>query len=84
VPLGRSLEEIDEIFLDSKGFFDTVRVSKGLPAKHLSDYRFRAAKRASDAAALPDGESTPPSKSEADHIDDQSEQDRSEHLVEVA
>jgi len=28
---GRSLEEIDDIFIQSKGAFDTVRVAKEMP-----------------------------------------------------
>ncbi|KAL2799917.1 general substrate transporter [Aspergillus keveii] len=34
---GRSLEEIDEIFLQSRSVFDTVRLAKTLPPMHLAE-----------------------------------------------
>ena len=35
---GRSLEEIDESFAESQGWFDPVRVAKRLPQSHGSDF----------------------------------------------
>ncbi|KAF2098694.1 general substrate transporter [Rhizodiscina lignyota] len=35
---GRSLEEIDEIFTQSRNIFDPVKVAKRLPHKHLADF----------------------------------------------
>ena len=34
---GRSLEEIDEIFAQSKSIWDPVKVAKSLPKRHLVD-----------------------------------------------
>lgn len=34
---GRSLEEINMIFVQSKSIFDTVRVARKLPRAHLID-----------------------------------------------
>lgn len=36
--MGRDLEEIDEIFASSKSIFDTVRVAKRLPKRHLAEF----------------------------------------------
>ena len=35
---GRSLEEIDEIFAESKSIFDPVHVAKRLPHRNLADF----------------------------------------------
>jgi hypothetical protein len=35
---GRSLEEVDEIFLQSKSIFDTVKVSLRLPRQNLAKF----------------------------------------------
>lgn len=34
---GRSLEEIDEIFLQSKSIFDPPRIARSLPRMHVGD-----------------------------------------------
>lgn len=34
---GRSLEEIDAIFLESKSIFDTVKVAQRMPRRNLTD-----------------------------------------------
>ena len=34
---GRSLEEIDAIFAESKSIFDTVQVAKRMPKMHLAE-----------------------------------------------
>jgi hypothetical protein len=34
---GRSLEEIDVVFVESKSIFDAVQVAKRLPRMHLSE-----------------------------------------------
>ena len=38
IVLGRSLEEIDEIFVESRGWLDSVRMAKKLPFRHLSEF----------------------------------------------
>lgn len=34
---GRSLEEIDAIFVESKSIFDTVQVARRVPRAHFTD-----------------------------------------------
>lgn len=36
---GRSLEEIDAIFTESKSIFDTVQVARRVPRMHLTELR---------------------------------------------
>ena len=35
---GRSLEEIDAIFAESKSIFDTVQVARNMPRMHLTEF----------------------------------------------
>ena len=52
--VGRSLEEIDEIFAASKSIFDPVRVAKRLPRKHLEEFLVEEGKVDAEAVKIED------------------------------